>query len=771
MLYSGGNFKTVSINMICHDSDISKSGWVGKAAVITKVVKNYFNCYLMIQFGEEFSGFMKRVFGGHCIKREQVLSLKPKIDAIFISAFFITESVPDAVLIEIMLNKREKHTAVALIMLSMAVGINAQTDTIRTVILNSVYVAEKKPSFSTTSRDVVAITGTEMKEKGAQTVPEALATLPGVSQLTTGAISKPVIRGLYGNRILINVAGLKLEDQQWEDEHGLGISDVGIERVELIKGPASLMFGSDAMGGVVNIIEENLPEPGMTKQDLNFKLFSNTYGIGLDYGYKKAARNILLIRGGIESHADYSDGDGKRVPNTRFALYNLNLGYFIHHPHFNSENRVLASFNEFGFIADSTDLDEDRRDKRLSRKFENAHHSVLFLMLSSVNSFHVNERTEWNVTLGIQNNYRLEQERSNRVDLSLMLTTFSLNTSIRNKLGDHWTWTNGVAGMLQTNTNHASRIIVPDATLAEGSAFSYANRRQQFNNWNGVLEAGLRYDHRQISTRQTGSLNPPTSEIPPFNRGFDNLNGSLGESLNLGNLLLKLDLSSGFRSGNLAELAANGLHEGTPYWYIGNPKMKVEQCLNADISASWQHKWLYLRGSVFRNRFLHYIYLRPTDDEYYGFKIYRFEQTNATLQGFEAGVSIESKERFNISLDYSFLDAKRDDGSWLPFSPANRVLFDSKYFLPNLPSHWQNGFISFGMSFTPTQNHIDIDESSTPGYWLFQAGAGVSIRSVRFLLTCRNLTNQLYFDHLSRNKYYGLFDMGRNIVMNIGWQF
>jgi iron complex outermembrane receptor protein len=208
------------------------------------------------------------------------------------------------------------------IMIFRSMNLSAQTDSVKTIILNSVYVTEKKPTFNTTSREVVALTNTEMKEKGAQTLSEAIATLPGVSQITTGAISKPVIRGLYGDRIQINVAGLKLEDQQWEDEDGLVLSDVGVERIELIKGPAALMFGSDAMGGVVNIVEEDLPEPGTTKQNLNFKLFSNTYGAGIDYGFKKSGENAFLLRTGIESHADYSDGAGNRVPNTRFALYN-----------------------------------------------------------------------------------------------------------------------------------------------------------------------------------------------------------------------------------------------------------------------------------------------------------------------------------------------------------------------------------------------------------------------------------------------------------------
>ena len=103
--------------------------------------------------------------------------------------------------------------------------------------------------------------------------------------------------------------------------------------------------------------------------------------------------------------------------------------------------------------------------------------------------------------------------------------------------------------------------------------------------------------------------------------------------------------------------------------------------------------------------------------------------------------------------------------------PANRLLVDSKYYLPHIPTTWQNVFVSFGMNYTEVQDNRDVFEPSTPGYLILNAGAGVSIKSVRFLLTCRNLTDKLYYDHLSRLKYYGLYDMGRNIVINVGWQF
>lgn len=650
-------------------------------------------------------------------------------------------------------------------------GLFGQTDSTKTVELKPIFVLETKPSFKTTSRNITALTNSEMKEFGAQTLSEALSALPGVSQITTGAISKPVIRGLYGNRLQVNVGGVRLEDQQWEDEHGLGLSDVGIERVELIKGPASLLYGSDAMGGVINIIEEGFDEPESRKQNLNLKLFSNTYGLGLDYGFKQKKKNTFLFRISAESHADYSDGAGNRVPNTRFALYNLKAGYIVQNKRWKSENRLLTSYNQFGFISDTSELHEDEEESRLSREFEEDHHVVWFTLFSSKNSFQLNENTLLNATLGIQTNLRQEQERGGEADLNLFLNTYSLNVSVQKQLPRQWTLTNGLEGMFQINTNLGSRIIVPDANIWEGSAYSYIKKHMGNDVISGNFETGLRLDRRQTHTFETGTLNDPTAGISPFSHGHNELVGSVGQSLIIKNLVMKLDVSTGFRTGNLAELSANGLHEGTPNWYIGNPDMKPEECVNADFSANWKINFISLRGSVFHNRFFNYIYLNPTNEKIQDYAVFRFEQSDATLQGFEAGISFEKEKVFSFSVDYAYLDARRNDESWLPFVPANKWTFNVKYFPQIQSSVFQDAFLFIGSNYTEEQNHANYYETASSSYWLFQAGAGINYKSMRLLVTCRNITGKVYADHLSRLQYYGLNDMGRNIVVNLGWQF
>ncbi len=643
-------------------------------------------------------------------------------------------------------------------------------------ILPTFFITETKPSFISTSRNIVSMTNSEMKEHGAMSLSDALAQLPGVSQLTTGAISKPVIRGLYGNRLQVNVGGMRFDNQQWQDEHGLGLSDMGVERVELIKGPAALLFGSDAMGGVVNVIEEGFPSQSALKQiqSFNLKTFSNTYGIGLDYGFKKHLKNTLILRGGFESHADYSDGKGNRILNSRFATYNLKGGYLINKDHFQSENRVQISFSQFGFILDT--FDRKATDNRLSRQFDGPHHSVFFTVLTSKNTFSLKNDAKLTITGGIHTNLRQEQEGGNRISLNMFLNTFSIKADWEKPYDNKLTWINGAAGMWQNNTNYGSRIIIPDATTTEGSVYSYLKKRFLYDKLN--FEAGLRYDRRHIRTFLTSDLNPPTSPVAPFSRPFDALNGSAGLTYNKdfkgGHFDIKSDVATGYRSGNLAELSANGLHEGTKRWEVGDAQLKVEQCLNADLSANL-HLFVgkgefILRGSVYRNRFLNYIHLAPTGKEYVGFDIYAYKQADATLKGFETGVTYW-QSRIKWTVDYAYLDARRDDGTWLPFTPANRLQSEIKVFLFKNKAFLQDSYLTFGASFTQAQTHPAEFETATPHYTLLNMGAGTTYKRLRFLLTCRNLTNEYYNDHLSRFKYFGIRDMGRDMVLNVGYQF
>jgi iron complex outermembrane receptor protein len=648
--------------------------------------------------------------------------------------------------------------------------LSAQSDTIKSIVLDSVVVVKEKPYFNLTSFEEITLTPQELRQSCATILCATLSQLPGLSQITTGAISRPVIRGLTADRIQINFGGIRLEDQQWEDEYGLVLTCDGLDETRIIKGPATLLYGSGAMGGVISIGNESMPEPGNKEQDLSLRMSINTLGLDLNYGFKKSGRNNFLLQAGITSHGDYSDGEGEKVPNSRYGIYHLNLGYDINREKFSSENRFRVSFNQFGFIADSADLLEEESESPFNRAFEDAHLSVFSFLGTSTNTFKPDANTEWKVELGLQTNSRQEMERSEEVEMGLLLNTVTLNASLEKAFGLGWRWTNGLSGMLQFNNNCADRIVVPDATIGEVSAFSYINKLQKGKKISRFFEAGLRYDIRRVATHPSESEEIPSGDFPVFVRNFGSLNGSIGESLTLHDLTVKLNLSSGFRSGNLAELAANGLHEGTAEWFEGDPNLKPERCLNGDLSLNWANKWFSLRGSAYRNRFFDYIYLRPTDEKVYGYKIFRYEQTDATFSGFETGITVEKEKLFSLSIDYSHLNAKHDDGSWLPFIPADRLMGEGRYYLPTFMKNITDAFLLLGAAYTWKQDHIDQAEAVTPGYLLLNTGAGFRLHYLEFNLACRNLTNKLYYDHLSKLKYYGLYDMGRNIVFGVNWK-
>ena len=235
--------------------------------------------------------------------------------------------------------------------------------------------------------DITSLSVLKMRTTGSYTISDALAKLPGVSQLSTGiAISKPVIRGLYGNRIQTVLSGLRFDNQQWQDEHGLGLNDIGIDRVEIIKGPVALLYGSEAVGGIINIIEEAPALAGTQVGEINTRLFTNTYGIYTELGLKGATeKRNWRIRAGLNSNADYADGNNNRVLNSRFGGYYLKGSLGFNKKNWTSLNNYNSSYDNFGFIL-SDNQNAKPVDARLSRKMDGPHHTVLLNVFSSQNT-------------------------------------------------------------------------------------------------------------------------------------------------------------------------------------------------------------------------------------------------------------------------------------------------------------------------------------------------------------------------------------------------
>lgn len=619
----------------------------------------------------------------------------------------------------------------------------------------------KKQTLRHTPFNVSVATLPQMQRSVNYNISDALARLPGISQITTGpGISKPVIRGLYGNRIQTVLLGLRFDNQQWQDEHGLGLSVIGIDRVEVLKGPSSLLYGTEAMGGVIRIVEESIPEAGTKESDVSGTLYSNTLGVSASGGIKKnTGEKNWRIRFGLDSHADYSDGNGKRVLNSRFESYNFKATLGRTRKRWGSQNHFYSSFSRFGFIM-ADNQDRKPLDSRISRKLDGPYHAVLFNILSSENSLALS-KSRLEINGGIHSNLRLENEGGNHISLNMFLNTATYNLRWFKPVGENTELVLGNESQYQVNTNFGSRVIIPDANLFETSVSAYLKKK-----WPLVdFETGLSLSERNVSTKFTKNMDYSSGAIYPFKQWYTSANGNAGIAVNLpSGWNLKANLSTGYRSPNLAELSSNGLHEGTFRYEIGNPKMKAEQNLNSEVGINYESKTVDVYSAVYLNSFRNYIYLAPTSTQLYGFDIYRFLQGNAKLYGSEITLRLRPSQKFALESSYSTVVGKLASGEHLPFIPPNKLVADA---VVKPTAAWR---LSVGADIVSAQNHPGEFETSTEGYWLLHSSFSWLLqkggRGIRLTLGGNNLLNKAYFDHLSRFKYFGIYNTGRNVSVS-----
>ena len=617
-----------------------------------------------------------------------------------------------------------------------------------------------------TALNLSALRREQIARSGASTLCNALAELPGVSALRTGpGIGKPVVRGLYGNRVLVLLSSLKFDNQQWQDEHGLGLSDVGVDRVELIKGPAAVLYGSEAVGGVINVIEEQ-PEPGAARQgDVHLRLYSNTQGISGNAGFLGNTRSgWWRIRAGADSHTDYSDGKGDRVLNSRFGGFYLKGTLAFRNERRQTVINYNGSLNRFGFIVEDL-ADFFEPDARRSRSFAGPHHSVALNVLSVENTFW-KERSTLKVNAGLQSNLRREDEGGGAVSLNMHLLSLPYNVRWIRPLDMHNELIVSAVGALENNTNYGARIIVPDAVMAEqGLSLFFKHRRGSM-----VLESGLGVQDKFIRTLETRLLNTPDKELRPFKRNRASLNGLLGLAWNPSpQWTFKWNAATGFRAANLAELSSDGLHEGIFHYEIGNPNLRNEQNLNLEMNLRHEDRLVTVDAALWINQFRNYIYLAPTGKDTLGFPLFRYRQDDARLYGGEFGVTLH-RSGWYWTEEYSFVRGMRTDDRPLPFIAApkwiNRLRWEHSG-----GKTWLKTWFSVEGIYVFEQDRPSENETGTAPYFLLQAGLGAELRWGKQTLSIgfsgHNLLDRRYADHLSRLKDYGIFDTGRDIELSV----
>lgn len=644
-------------------------------------------------------------------------------------------------------------------------------------------------SLGLTDKTPYTISKLELKDVSYKGSPSGIMGIiqnePDVNSADMGhGISKPFIRGLGFSRVVTLYQGNKLENHQWGADHGLGLNDLGISSLEVVKGPASILYGSGAIGGVI-VLNDDESYLDSTRLTGNIGTTFNSISAGIrTYGsLGKKFENGFFIATDLaaESHADYFDGNNRLVGNSRFNSQTIRFHAGIKKERFHNKlsytynNQYLGIIDD-NEIIDSLSLATFRSDRAMQLPFQQVtDHLVTYRqkmkhtdkLISEITvSYHYNDRSEI-------------EENVNEVDLGLN-QSHTFYTAKINYLRNNWRHTGGIQGSLvgMKNKPDAKEILIPNALSVENGLYYLGTWR----NNNHTFQGGLRYDVRyaeananQSNIIAQGYVLPEDDGSGKLGKLFTGFTGSFGYSYQLKKgSIFKTNVSSGYRAPDIAELFANGNHPGTNRFEVGNVNFKREQNIQLDASYGKKTNLLEYELNLFGNRVNNYIFFSDSGDTTAtGLNIWSFNQTNALLYGGEFYMNYTpfGTDKLSLSLAGNIVRGiQTGTGEDLTFIPADRVLVNIQY----KPLEQKSIYLYSTLQQVFNQNRPGFNEVRTNGYQLWSAGAKYELRikqqTVTFALTGFNLLNLTYVDHISILRAFSIPSPGRNLMLNLQWR-
>ena len=599
----------------------------------------------------------------------------------------------------------------------------------------------------------------DLQGRASTNIINAIAREPGVSQITTGgAISKPVIRGLGYNRVVVVNDGIRQESQQWGDEHGIEIDGASVHSVEILKGPASLMYGSDAMAGVLIFHPVPVAAPGTVQGSISTEYQSNNglvdYSLnasGNQNGWVWDARFSDKYAHAYRNSANgwvHNSGFRERAASGMLGL-NRNWGYSrLRFGYYHLLPGIIEGEDE-GSIGYMPDL-----------PFQHVYHYKAVLD----NTFRLGEG-RLKTLIGWQQNRRQEfEESADEYGLFFLLNTLNYDIKYQQETASGWKYATGVNGMFQKSENKGEEYLIPDYRLFDAGLFATASKR--LGAW--VLSGGLRGDIRLLHSLAL------EDRFTDFNRTFPGMSGSIGAVRAIGeDVHLRINLSRGFRAPNLSELASNGEHEGTLRYEIGNQNLKPEYSLQGDLGLDFSSRYVSGQFAVFANLIDNYIFLSKTAEE--NPPVFTYTSGNARLFGGEAQLDFHPIHSLHLGGTFSYVNGKQIGGTWLPMIPAPRLLTEIKYELSHGGKLLNNAFVAIEWDWNARQNHfyaVDDTETATAAYTLLNMSAGTDLvikgkKRASLYLLADNILDTVWQSHLSRLKEVGIYNMGRNFTVKL----
>ena len=613
-----------------------------------------------------------------------------------------------------------------------------------------------------------------------QYISNSISKLPGVSIISTGAgIGKPSIRGLSFNRVVVLNQGMRLENQQWGEEHGLALSSSGVNSVEVVKGPLYVLYGSDAMGGVLYIE----PEKYSTSDDLEIDytgIYNSNYsGFSNNLGLKGSSENFsYMLRADITDNGNYSSPDGE-IENTWFKQNDFKAGVAYQTEKFQSDLRFSMSETEVGIPHmeeghddhdDHDDHEEDGHDDHDDHGEEDHYQEINHTTLTWKNTFDMGNDHTLDITLGRQLNERKEfggheeeghddhddheGHEEGEAELDMELETTSIDIKLTMPQSDDLNLIIGTSLLNQENKNFGHETLIPDAEKKDFGLFALG--QFDIDDTSQAL-IGVRYDNRSISSESSSN-------------DYSNFNGSLGFKKDFGNSTLRINLSSGFRAPDLIELYADGSHHGSFQYKKGNINLEAEESLQTDLSYQINNDNSIVSFDLFYNDISDYIYLNPSSMFEDGLRVYDYMQQDSKLYGGEIHLNKNTSIdwlSYYTSIEYVFAESM--DGEALPFiSPLTlNQVFNIDF--------GNNYSVEIDFIAKAKQSRVSMFEEETDGYSVLNLSGNYKTEfmtnDLNLFWRISNVFDKEYYDHLSRLKTAGIEQMGRNISVGLKYNF
>ncbi len=602
-----------------------------------------------------------------------------------------------------------------------------------------------------------------LNEHSATNVIDAIAEIPGVSAITDGqSISKPVIRGLGYNRVLTINDGVEQMDQAWFDEFGIEIDPDAVDRVEILKGPASLAYGSDAISGVINFMPEEVLPEGVNKGEVlmnyqtNNGLINNMVHLaGTDKGISWSARvdNIM-------AHAYQNPADGY-VINSQFSNFNMDGTIGLHRKW--GYTQLHGSYFDMatGIVDGTRDSATGAMERQLAYPAWNGNTPNYVIPTNqeatSYTPFVINQRIRhtkvvWDNSIAVgegritgifsyQKNQRQETNdptQPNTPDIYYSSDAVTYDVRYVSAQKNDFDFSVGSNGAAQYSKSLGTVMLIPNYNFLQVGAFAIANKK--WGNFN--LSGGIRYDNRSFTGKEqwidtTTAAQAPVApntpgsfeEFAPISQNYSGVSASLGGAYAFKNgVYMKLNVARGYRAPNVSEAAANGVHDGTVVYEVGTPTLKAEQSLEEDFTFGYKSKDIGFEASVFNNSISDFIYSKAETDSsgnivtsnllsvngslFPEAPVYKYTQGSAQLYGGEVALNIHPSALPWVELhsDLSTVNGGLlnvpDSVKVLAFVPPMRIHADIKFKAKHIGKAIKNGYLRFGMLNASQQNKI-----------------------------------------------------------------